>query len=206
MHTSAAIDELLDAAAPRPGDRVLNVTAGPTSSEAGWPLPFDDASFDVVICRRPLQLFPDRGQVLSELRRVLVPGGRAAVSVWGPIERGPAFSALATALERHGGTWLAAAMHWRFSLSQPGDLRAVLADSDLEPIRMHTVSLARSYGSVNEFVRSSVPAITAGWTTACFADRRRVVADLEKELRPWIDGDGRLWVTKEVVIGVARRW
>lgn len=40
-------------------------------------LPFDDASFELVVCRHLLQAVPDPARVLSEIRRVLRPGGRA---------------------------------------------------------------------------------------------------------------------------------
>jgi ubiquinone/menaquinone biosynthesis C-methylase UbiE len=39
-------------------------------------------SFDVVLCQQGFQFFPDRQVALREIRRVLVPGGRIAVSVW----------------------------------------------------------------------------------------------------------------------------
>jgi ubiquinone/menaquinone biosynthesis C-methylase UbiE len=42
---------------------------------------FDDASFDVVVCQQALQLFADRGYALSEIRRVLAPGGRVVIDV-----------------------------------------------------------------------------------------------------------------------------
>src|SRR5436190_18456254 len=48
-----------------------------------------DASFDVVVCREGLMLVPDPVRAAGEIRRVLRPGGRAAISVWGPRERNP---------------------------------------------------------------------------------------------------------------------
>lgn len=39
-------------------------------------LPFDDESFDYVICRHVIQAVSDARRVLSEIRRVLRPGGR----------------------------------------------------------------------------------------------------------------------------------
>ncbi len=39
-------------------------------------LPFDDESFDLVVCRHVLQAVPDAALVLAEIRRVLRPGGR----------------------------------------------------------------------------------------------------------------------------------
>ena len=40
-------------------------------------LPFDDEQFDLVVCRHLLQAVPDAARVLSEIDRVLRPGGRA---------------------------------------------------------------------------------------------------------------------------------
>ncbi len=49
-------------------------------------LDLPDASFDVVLCTLGLMYLPDPGAALRELRRVLRPGGRAVLAVWG--ERG----------------------------------------------------------------------------------------------------------------------
>ena len=49
-------------------------------------LPFDDASFDVVVCQFGVMFFPDRGAGYAEARRVLKPGGRFLFSVWDHIE------------------------------------------------------------------------------------------------------------------------
>ncbi len=45
-------------------------------------LPFPDASFDVVLCQQGLQYIPDKFAALHDMRRVLVPGGRLAFTVW----------------------------------------------------------------------------------------------------------------------------
>jgi arsenite methyltransferase len=49
------------------------------AADAGQ-LPFADASFDVVVCECALCTFPDKLTALSEMRRVLRPGGRLALS------------------------------------------------------------------------------------------------------------------------------
>lgn len=49
-------------------------------------LPFADASFDVVCCQFGAMFFPDRTAGYAEARRVLRPGGRFVLSVWGCIE------------------------------------------------------------------------------------------------------------------------
>jgi SAM-dependent methyltransferase len=45
-------------------------------------LPFPDESFDAVTCGFGLMHVPDPRRVLEEMRRVLRPGGRLAVSTW----------------------------------------------------------------------------------------------------------------------------
>ena len=46
-------------------------------------LEFDDGTFDVVLCALGLMYVPTALKALREMRRVLKPGGRAVVSVWG---------------------------------------------------------------------------------------------------------------------------
>ena len=62
-----------------------NVTIVEGSAEQ---LPFDDASFDVVISNGVIDLIPDKDAVFSEITRVLRPGGRiqlADVTIQNPV-------------------------------------------------------------------------------------------------------------------------
>lgn len=53
-------------------------------------LPFADGSFDAVLCECSLSTFPDKPRAVAEMRRVLRPGGRAAISdVIADVERLP---------------------------------------------------------------------------------------------------------------------
>ena len=45
-------------------------------------LPFEDASFDVVVCQFGAMFFPDRVKGYAEARRVVKPGGHYLFSVW----------------------------------------------------------------------------------------------------------------------------
>jgi ubiquinone/menaquinone biosynthesis C-methylase UbiE len=49
-------------------------------------LPFDDASFDIIVCQFGMMFFPDKVRANSEARRVLRPGGMLLFNVWDRIE------------------------------------------------------------------------------------------------------------------------
>jgi ubiquinone/menaquinone biosynthesis C-methylase UbiE len=49
-------------------------------------LPFDDDSFDAVVCQFGVMFFPDKGKAFFEARRVLKPGGVLLFNVWDRIE------------------------------------------------------------------------------------------------------------------------
>jgi SAM-dependent methyltransferase len=49
-------------------------------------LPFDDATFDAVVCQFGVMFFPEKVKAFSEARRVLKPGGVFLFNVWDRIE------------------------------------------------------------------------------------------------------------------------
>jgi SAM-dependent methyltransferase len=49
-------------------------------------LPFDDESFDAVVCQFGAMFFPDKGKAFAQARRVLRPGGIFIFNVWDRIE------------------------------------------------------------------------------------------------------------------------
>ena len=62
--------------AVRPG---LNVEWRPADATD---LPFDDGSFDVVVCQFGVMFFPDKQQAFNEAFRVLKPGGTFLFNIW----------------------------------------------------------------------------------------------------------------------------
>jgi len=61
-------------------------------------LPFPDESFDAAIGNIVIQHVGEPQRAVRELARVLVPGGRAALSTWDAPERSPFFGALLGAI------------------------------------------------------------------------------------------------------------
>jgi ubiquinone/menaquinone biosynthesis C-methylase UbiE len=60
----------------RPGEQVGFQPADATA------LPFEDESFDTVVCQFGVMFFPDKDKGYREVFRVLAPGGRYLFSVW----------------------------------------------------------------------------------------------------------------------------
>jgi ubiquinone/menaquinone biosynthesis C-methylase UbiE len=63
-------------------------------------LPFEDDRFDRVTCRFGIMFAPDTARAAAEIFRVLKPGGRSALMVWGPREATTMFAILAEAADR----------------------------------------------------------------------------------------------------------
>jgi SAM-dependent methyltransferase len=59
-------------------------------------------SVDGVLCRFGYMLMADPGAALAETRRVLRPGGRLTLAVWGAPERNPFFGIIARSLIQRG--------------------------------------------------------------------------------------------------------
>jgi ubiquinone/menaquinone biosynthesis C-methylase UbiE len=62
----------------------------------------DDDSVDHVLCRFGYMLMADPAAALAETRRVLRPGGRLTLAVWGPPEQNPFFAILGINLTTRG--------------------------------------------------------------------------------------------------------
>jgi ubiquinone/menaquinone biosynthesis C-methylase UbiE len=78
-------------------------------------LPFTDESFDLVTSRLAVMFFADLPQALSEMRRVLKPGGRIALLAWGPMVQ-PYFQSTGGIIMRHTGASLPPAAQQVFKL------------------------------------------------------------------------------------------
>jgi SAM-dependent methyltransferase len=115
-------------------------------------LPFSDETFDVVVCQQGLQFFSDRRAALREMQRVLAPGGRVVLSVWGPLERNPGHAALVRALEHHHDVAAAEGLRSFFALGEAGAVRSLLAGGLFREVHLHTADLTVRFASPEQFV------------------------------------------------------
>jgi ubiquinone/menaquinone biosynthesis C-methylase UbiE len=116
-------------------------------------LPFAEASHDVVLCQLGLQFVPDRPAALAQMCRVLMPGGRLGVSVYGPIEHNPAAFALAQALDRHLGPDASMTKRAEHALADAALLRTLAGDAGFTRITIVTETRTVRFASVSDYVR-----------------------------------------------------
>jgi ubiquinone/menaquinone biosynthesis C-methylase UbiE len=154
-------------------------------------LPFETGAFAVVLCQNGLQFFQDRPAALREMRRVLAPGGRVALMVWGPLEESPAYAIMADALSRHLGDEAASVLHSPFALHDPAELRRLLEDAGFGSVAVHIGSETGRFPSLATFVSEEILAtlLLPLWTNADMATQAVLVDEVRARLRPYADGD-----------------
>ena len=119
-------------------------------------LPFEDASFDVVVSQFALMYFPDRAASLREIWRTLAPGGRLAIAVWAPIEHARGYQILVEIAARQCGHEAADVLAAPFVLGDRVELATLFDASGISgaEVTLHEGSIR--FPSVTEFVRIEV--------------------------------------------------
>jgi SAM-dependent methyltransferase len=132
-----------------------------------------DGAYDLVVCREGLMFAADPARAAREIRRVLAPGGRVAIAVWGPRERNPWLGIVLDSVSAQLGHPVPPpGIPGPFALSDPEGLRRLLVDAGLEDV------------GVREFpVPLRVPSFGEWWarTTALAGPLARVLASLSAE-------------------------
>jgi ubiquinone/menaquinone biosynthesis C-methylase UbiE len=62
---------------------------------------FPDNTFDSVVCRNGLMFMPDPVKALKAFLRVLKPGGKSSVTVWGSPDKSPVMGVVMKTISRH---------------------------------------------------------------------------------------------------------
>ncbi len=132
-----------------------------------------DGSYDVVLCREGLMFAADPAVAAREIHRVLRPGGRVAVAVWGPREHNPwlgvIFDTVGAQLDR---PLPPPGLPGPFALQDAARLSGLLADAGLADVAVEELS---------------VPMLTAGFdewwtrTSALAGPLTHILASLPPE-------------------------
>ena len=119
-------------------------------------LPFDDATFDVVLCQMALMFFPDRTAAIREMGRVVTPHGTVVVMVPSSLDAQPAYRPLVELAARHAGGDAVAMLSTYWACGDIDELLGTTRDAGLEAVSTRTRMGTARFGSIGEFVSVEV--------------------------------------------------
>lgn len=155
-------------------------------------MPFSNAEFDVILCQQGIQFSPDPLAALREMSRVMVPGGRLAISVWRELKRYPCFTAFSDVLESFLGKEAMNSVHTSFSLADSDRLRNLINRGGFHNVHIRLeVKMAR-YSSLDEFIPGYLAATPFAAKIAGMKERDRLEMSrrITASLHDYIDDDG----------------
>jgi SAM-dependent methyltransferase len=165
------------------------------------------ADVDAVLCRWGIMLILDPPAAAREIRRVLRPGGRAALAVWDSPQRNP-WTTIPRMVFRelgHAPTPDPDAPN-QFSLAAPGAVGELLAGAGLLDVHVSTVAMVRTFSDLEDylaFVTEMAASIGAVHRGLAPADRAAVNDRLTQELVPFTDADGSISLPGSTLVATA---
>jgi len=164
-------------------------------------LALPDTQFDVVLCSLGLMYLPDPGQALREVRRVLRPGGRLVLSVWGERAR-CGWAALFEIVDAEVASEVCPLF---FGLGREDALAGLCGETGLQRIRQRRLGTALTYADGDEACRAAFVGgpVALAWSRFSEKARDRVRARYLDGLAAWRDGAGYRVPAEFVIVTAA---
>ncbi|MEQ6903440.1 methyltransferase domain-containing protein [Nocardioides sp. YIM 152588] len=194
--TGVDVNEGMLAVAAREGPEVAWL---PGRAEA---LPVPSDSFDAVVCQFGLMFFTDPAAAVTEMARVVRPGGAVVVATWAGLPETPGYAAMVDLLDDLLGAAAAGALTAPFTVGTPDALAAAVGDplDDLEVRRLDGVA---RFDSIDAWVTTDVRA----WTLRDLIDDEQLATLLDHarvRLAGFCDADGRVAFPAPALVAVGR--
>jgi ubiquinone/menaquinone biosynthesis C-methylase UbiE len=146
-------------------------------------LPFQDDSFDLVLCQFGLMFFADRQAALAEMQRVLVPRGRLWLSVWQDLDRHPFYQTLHELIQQRLGM---SGVQDIFALGDAEELRTMLAKAGFEKVEIQPASMTARFPNPEGFLAGEIDVDTAAIPSMQHLDgsaRQAITATIYDEMQ-----------------------
>ncbi|MDD5175878.1 MAG: methyltransferase domain-containing protein [Sterolibacterium sp.] len=167
-------------------------------------LPFPAACFDRVLCGLGLMIFPEEAKALAEIRRVLKPGGRIAVSVWAKAEQVPLVEcALACMLRLLPAPKVARLSVFR--LGDPEHLKVLFAMAGFRQIRIEPCEFQSEFSNAAEYWQAFLDlagSAAASLSRMSLETQERLRVEVAHELSPYAEKGGYR-LTSQALIATA---
>jgi SAM-dependent methyltransferase len=226
-----ATEMMLDMAGVQSGSRVLDVAAGtgesslmaarrvgPTGYVLGVDfsgsmmnaeaLELDTDSFDAVISRIALMLFPSPAKALTEMRRVVRSNGRVAVVVFSALEKNPYHGIVYDTARRIGNIPLPAAGEpWMYALGNQAALESVYSTAGFRNVSIQILPIVRRFPSASGAIhrmRSGSGDVRQLINRLSESSRELAWAEVEQQFKQF-EGQNGLEIPGEVLIGAGTK-
>jgi ubiquinone/menaquinone biosynthesis C-methylase UbiE len=154
----------------------------------------EDDSVDGVLCRFGYMLMADPAAALAETRRVLRPGGRLSLAVWGSPERNPFFTTIAMALvQRDLMPPPDLEAPGIFFMASPERTAGLLEGAGFVEVRTEEIAVELPMASVEEyveFVKDTSGPIAFALMEAPAEQREELSLPLEEAMAPFAADGG----------------
>lgn len=179
-------DRMVDAARDRAGAQQLrNVDFARMDAEA---LGLPEGDFDVVLCALGLMYMPDPPRALREMRRVLRPGGRLVLAVWGERAR-CGWSSVFPIVQDEVASEVCPLF---FQLGQSDGLARLCTNVGFERVSAQRITSSLRYADADQACDAAFVGgpVALAWSRFDAAARRRVRARYVESIARWRTHDG----------------
>ena len=169
-------------------------------------LPFDNESFDAVLCQFGLMFFNDKVRAVREMLRVLNHRGRLAVAVWDSLERIPLYADAVALLDRQAGQDAADALRAPFILGDRKHLEMLFEEAVAGSVAIDTQLGTARFPDIRTMMEAEV----RGWLpimgVMLTEDQiSQVLQEAETALRPYVRESGKLeFQTSALIVSVTK--
>ena len=171
-------------------------------------LELETGSFNAVICRIALMLFPDSMKALIEMHRVVKPSGKVAVIVFSTAEKNP-YHSLPLAIVRRLGKIPSPTpgKPGMFALGQPGVLEDTYKQAGFRDVAAQAISILWTRASTSEAIsvyKDSYAVLRDLMAKLSDADREMAWKEIEQQVGEF-RGPSGIEIPGEVLIGVGTK-
>lgn len=145
-------------------------------------MPFQNGSFDLVVCQEALQFFADRKLALAEIHRVLSREGRFVFSVWQGLDRHPFYEKLHDVIHKRFGM---SGVETIFELGDCNAVHSLLTATGFRDVEVQQVSMTARFPDPEGFLAGEIDVDTAcipSMQHLSADERQRLTADIRYEM------------------------
>ena len=155
-------------------------------------LPFEEGTFDVVLCQQGLQFCPNRAAAVREMLRVLRMGGRLLCSVWRDLPHNVYMQAVVRAAAQHINADAGQRMSAPCTLGNREELRLLLQTAGFRDVRIRIDILPMRVRSLEQFFPGQFAASPIANDLAALdtTRRERFFEQITTALQPYRDDEG----------------